>query len=612
MKKKILLNYLPPSETDMPSAALSIIKTFMQMQGYDTEIKYWNLLINKHLIESNDGYVETTQTRLLPFCYIISEKYNDKEALRRIKSNLQAIKPSWIINGTERYGEVLEETKETILDIFKSELDKIDVENILIFGISSKFYQWIPGTILAGEIKKRNPTAKIIIGGFESSFGATEIMEICPEIDYAVWGEGEYILLEVCKQLETGNNNFDSIARLVYRENGTIKVSSNARSKYLDFENYIYPDYSDFVTQSGTNPRKLPINSIRGCPWKRCKFCNYSHGYKYRERSPESIIEEINYMTNKYNSDYYVFVDNDIIGIDIKRFEKLLNLLIENNYKENNYPVLWGEFIVHKELTVEILKKLPLAGFSQVSAGYEAIADSILKKMDKSNGFANNILLIKGLQKAGVNCPVNLIKGIPNETENDVIESIENLHYLRFFYSNVKVPLNHILGFFNLKKEAKYFNMLTAEDKEKYFNNTITLNLPTGFIKDKFNLFGYNKPAVTNERFWNYLLKTENHYKNNSYTYTFELIDGKGYYYEYCKDIIINRILFYEHEYIDTLRFCSNVVCNFDGLHEFLKEKYNDISTERVKEILQNLKGAYLIYFNEELTNIVSIIDVKH
>ena len=45
-------------------------------------------------------------------------------------------------------------------------------------GISAKYSQWIPGIILAEEIKKVAPNIKIVVGGFGSEKEALEALGI--------------------------------------------------------------------------------------------------------------------------------------------------------------------------------------------------------------------------------------------------------------------------------------------------------------------------------------------------------------------------------------------------------------------------------------------------
>ena len=44
MNKKIVLNWLPPASTDMPSPAMTVLKGALQKAGFNCKILYWNIL----------------------------------------------------------------------------------------------------------------------------------------------------------------------------------------------------------------------------------------------------------------------------------------------------------------------------------------------------------------------------------------------------------------------------------------------------------------------------------------------------------------------------------------------------------------------------------------
>jgi len=45
--KKVLLNWLPPALVTHPSPSCSILKSFLQKNGYEVDVKYWNLVFKK-------------------------------------------------------------------------------------------------------------------------------------------------------------------------------------------------------------------------------------------------------------------------------------------------------------------------------------------------------------------------------------------------------------------------------------------------------------------------------------------------------------------------------------------------------------------------------------
>jgi radical SAM superfamily enzyme YgiQ (UPF0313 family) len=612
--KKILLNCLPPSDIYKPAASLSILKSFMVVNGYETEIKYWNFLFSDIF---NYSVTEDTEVRILPFIYILNEKENNFLGNQRLTYLMREIQPSFIELDKNYYSTFLEETKLQFLTKIEEELLKINFDEVLLFGISSKFHQWIPGIIISEIIKEKNPSVKIVVGGFGSKEAAVEAVNVCKYFDFAIWGEGEYPLLELSKQLDEGTNEFDNVPRLIYRKYDQIQKSLKISSMYLDFENYIFPDYSDFFKSFPENENKnqisLPINSMRACSWGKCKFCDFNHGYKYRERTPESIVNEIENNYESYGVCSFLFVDNEICGKN-NRLEKLLELLIDSRYKRDSSYKFWAEMIPSSSYDSKLIKKLAISGFNRIFLGSDAVSDTLLKKMNKSNNVSANIFFIKQALKNGITLMVNVIMGIHGETEDDVYESINNLHYLRFFFNFKDVEFFHQYGPLVITTMTKYYSEITKDEIKEYDNNTLTYLLPGRFSNkddNRFHLFRWGKSVLNNSRTWDIFKNIEYHYIKKKYSYkVFE--DRNIYYYkEYCNNEEINEIVFNEPEYWDTLVATNNIILTKENLLKELNKKYPSLKVERLETILQELKDSYLIYCNSELSNIVSVIDVE-
>lgn len=613
--KKVILSYLPPATIYYPSPALSILKSFLEQHNYTVEIKYWNFLLNSIITKTIDEEITEIESKLMPFYAAIADIYKDKEAKNKIFAYIHKTKPSYIIEGLEKFSEYFNEIKQEVYNILNTELNKIDFNNVLVFGISYKLLQLIPGVILAGLIKEKQPEIKIVIGGIGNKEIAIEVMEICPDFDFAIWGEGEYPLLELAEQLKENKKDFKNISRLIYRENNNIQESKAARSKYLDFQNYILPEYSEYIILKEQIEKKeyiyCPINSIRSCHWKKCNFCDYNSGYKYRERTPQSIVDEIDYMINAYGIRNFMFVDNDVVGTSIERFKQLLICIIDYKKRTNNKFYLWCEMIPHKDLNEEIIKYMYQAGFLEIFIGYEAITDTLLKKMNKSNDFAMNLFMVKSTLRNNIKIRTNLIKAIPDETKEDVLESINNLHYLRFFFHIYMHKLSHHKGNFTLHKDTGYYKRLNADNIKNYNTNPYSYYLPKKFLKQNTSLFGYYKGFTDNQNEWFAFNEAEQFYKENEFNYYFKSTKKGLVYKEYLNDKEIKSHLFNDQEYIDTLIFTNDSVCSFETLYNKISLKNKEIKKERVIEILSHLKSEYLLYYNSNMTRIVSIVDIN-
>jgi len=603
--KKILLNYLPPATVYYPSPSLSILKSFLEQNNYRTEVKYWNILLNSVMSGKIDEEITEYESKLMPFYALLA----DNETESKIEAYLYKTKPE-LVSQKKDIKEYIEEIKKKTLDIIDTELDKIDFNNILLFGISYKLLQLIPGIVLARKIKERSKDTIIVIGGIGHKKAAIEVMNICQYFDFAIWGEGEYPLLQLADKIKKGENSFDDIPRLIYRDCKEIKISQLEKSRYLDFNDYIFPDYSDYIKPNVEKKNLIfyPINSIRSCHWKKCKFCNYNSGYKYRERKPESIVAEIDFMHKKYGIESFMFVDNDLVGTSIERFVDLLDKLIEHKKEKGIEYYLWAEMIPHFDLTDEIIAKMIKADFKEIFVGYEAITDTLLKKMGKSNDFALNILMIKSAIKHGIKLKTNLIKGVPDETKKDVSDSIKNLHYLRFFFNGNKNNLNHYHGYFTLYREARYYKELSKDEINKYNTNPYYYYISSNLIiRNETELFGHLKAsAIDNIKEWKSFTAIESYYTKNNFRYKFYKKGNTIIYEEYKNDEIIQYFDFKEDEHIKVIQLTNNKVCSFSEI----EKEFPELKKEDLLQIIEDLKNASLIYVSMDMTRIISVIDV--
>ena len=612
--QQIILNYLPPADIYTPAASLSILKSFMLHNDFDTKVKYWNFLFNPILPLADEN--EETNEVILPFISILNDWYNNDIGNHR---SVELLKEKLINRGkedTKYFEERLDKSKKQIFEIIDRELNNFNIDNTLLFGFTSKFHQWIPAMVVSKAIKLKSPSAKIIIGGFGSKEAAMEAMKMNPHFDFATWGEGEYPLLELSKQLQNGTNDFDNVARLFYRKNSKITISTTNRSDYLDFHNYPFSNFDDYF-ENYPEPNKeykivIPINSSRACSWNKCKFCDYNSGYKFRVRSPENIIEEIEFIAKNYKSACFSFVDNDIF-IKQQHFEKLLDLMIESRNNHNYDYEFWAEMIPNENLTSALLKKMQTAGFSQVFIGYDGISDSLLSKMAKSNNFSNNLFFVKFALKYDIDPLVNIIIGLLNENEYDIQESEDNLHFLRFFYNQKETTLYHDYVTLVVSRMSKYFAMLSNEEKEEYNINNITYLLPEQFSnhKDRFNLFSWQKPIITLADKWKELQEKEKVYIENSFSYKISLNNSVYNYKEYRNNDLIVDFDFTDTAYWTVLSFANDRVIKFEDLLIKINHQQPELSSEKLLTILKKLKAMHLIYCNRDFDNVISVIDVE-
>jgi hypothetical protein len=607
---KILLNCLPPADIHTPSISLSILKKFTNENGIETDIKYWNFMLSPMLKYSDS---EDTEVRLLPILSILNDRNNSIKGNKRILSFLQKLQPKYKTYGPDYYAEFLQKAKADILTTIENELNNIDFSTIKIFGISAKYNQWIPGILLAELVKKVAPSVHVLVGGFGNAKVAQESMQICPYFDMATWGEGEYPLLLLHEELGKNTPDYSAVPRLLYRYAGDLKKSLSNRSKYLDFENYLFPDYTDFI-RNYPHPNELdqvsiPINTIRSCHWSKCKFCDFNEGYKIRMRSPECVVKEIEYINHEHGLSTFSFVDSDTFG-NAEHFNKLLDLIIELKLKTGEDYVFWAEIIPNPQFTTRMFERMVIAGFKNIFIGYDGLSDAALRKMNKSNSFSDNLFFVKHSIKNGIDPYVNVIKYLPYETEEDIQECIENLHYTRFFYHDPVVSFSHNYVNLVLSAMSKYYRLLSEEERLSYDFDIMTYLLPDFFPnnENRFYLFRYEKNIPANRQEWDNLVEIEKYYKDNCFSYKVQENQGIIYYTEYCNDEEIANHVFSEPEYSAVLEATQQQVLTFENLFDEVTKSGIHHSKERLIKVLSHLKKEHIIYCNDDFSNVVSLL----
>ncbi|MCE5336698.1 MAG: B12-binding domain-containing radical SAM protein [Desulfobacteraceae bacterium] len=603
---KVLLNALPPARIDTPSAALSLLKGFLLHHGIQARVIYWNMLLDR-LLPVFERNTNTIHFDLLPYLYWIAERHDDPIAQSKANAVIKAQLPIHDLRNDD--SDFLGKTRGLLDSIISDELSGHAHDGPVLFGISCKYEQWIPGIVLASYVKERFPEAKIVLGGLRNRDKAESIMRTCGLFDFAIWGEGEYPLLELCRCLDGRPEDMASVPRLVFRKDGALLSSDTETGRFFDMNSGIFPDYDDYLQYPLPPDRKdipviFPLESSRGCTWNACRFCVYGEGYVNRKKDPGALKKEIRHLIDRYGARYFSFMDNDIVANDPARLEAMLDDLIA--FKESNNIELFAE-VVHKRLTADTLEKFPRAGLGQIHFGYEALSDSLLAKMRKRTNFADNLFMVKFARKYGIKLPsANIICGAIGETDRDILESIDNLHFLRFYCD--KTLFYHRLIPLRLAKHSPFYDMTAGEDLARWEENTIFHLMPEKLMEgiDRFSLFDFS----TRPNFlWDLFARMNDFYYDHTYGYEISRENDAAVYREFFDGKLLIELAINEPAYF-ILRTTDSRIMNLNSLVEAVREEFgSEVDETTVRAALDSLRNRHLVYCDEDYGGIVSVID---
>jgi radical SAM superfamily enzyme YgiQ (UPF0313 family) len=610
---KLLLNCLPPTDVKWASPALSILKGFMEANGFKTEVHYWNISLHDFLKEySNNSALFDNEEFLpiFPFLNYIACDCEDDNLRNKITHHYWAIFPFLINDNTSTFVDFFKENATCLEILIKKQLENLHINECLLFGVSAKLFQLIPANVITKIVKSVSPNIKTVIGGIGTKEEAIAIMDNFPWYDFAIWGEGEYPLLGLYESVLSKDwNNLLNVPNLIFRDGTDLKISVSTKKYFLDLNDSILPDYSDFFIQNNISKNEsilIPIEGSRGCHWRKCKFCFLNDGYKYRQKNVNNIIQEIKKNIELYGIKNCLFLDNDIIGNNMDNFVCFLDSLIDLRRTHEDLKISGAE-IITKHINSHVIKKMILAGIHRVQVGYESTSDVLLQKISKKNSFASNLLFIKWAKYYGIGVHgLNVLRGLLEETDENIMEATDNLHFLRFF----KIEQN--ISGLAIGSSSRYFKEINQNNKlEEWSVNQYADLLPNTYFneKDRFKLFFYTNKAYNN--LWCLFEEINKHYYNNLYEYSIienmEIIS----YIEMYNGTVINEIEFNNIVHWNVLKICNDEVKSITEILLELKKNNIDILKDELVAIIIDLKKSFLLFANIDFSEVVSVINTN-
>lgn len=281
--------------------------------------------------------------------------------------------------------------------------------------------------VLARRLKELKPQMPIIGGGPEITRikrivvdgirGFSEVnREGLSAFDVLFDGEGEISLLEAVSLYKQGKDfhTVDGACRI----NGSEIIANRPRSLIEDLDILGPPDFSDFELEDYLTKR-LPIVTSRGCI-NRCTFCADSPLWKrYRHRSPEKVVEEMEFMVKDYKIFDFEVVDSTFNG-DIRRLERICDLIISSKLN-----IQWSAKAAFKEeMNSGLLRKMKRAGCNSLAYGVESGSSRVLKDMRKPTDLKIAKRIIRETRRAGIEPNCFFIIGYPTETEEDFRQTL--------------------------------------------------------------------------------------------------------------------------------------------------------------------------------------------
>jgi anaerobic magnesium-protoporphyrin IX monomethyl ester cyclase len=171
----------------------------------------------------------------------------------------------------------------------------------------------------------------------------------------------------------------------------------------------------------------LPMLGSRGCPYT-CNYCPYLVNSKYRVRTPESIVDEIRYLTANYGIRGIAFRDPNLT-FDKERAWKFSELLLQHNL-----DIRWGMEARTDRLDPELVDLLFRSGLRSIEVGIESSNHKmLLDNKRKAIAKSHQEMIIEHCHKLGIRVIANYTFGLPNDTAEGIRDTIRYAKKLNTF-----------------------------------------------------------------------------------------------------------------------------------------------------------------------------------
>jgi len=294
--------------------------------------------------------------------------------------------------------------------------------------------------MLAKRIKEINKDIKIVFGGPQATLTANATLEAFPWIDVIGLGEGESSIEYIMENL-LENKEFSDELGVAYLKEGKV-VNNGLPALIEDLDQLPLLDYSYFELDDKS---EINIEAGRGCPFG-CTFCSTKSFWqrKFRLKSSRRIVDEVKRIKENYDFKTYSFT-HDLFTANKRKVLELCDLLIEENL-----GIYWACSSRVDTLDEEMIAKMAESGCKTVFLGIETGSKRMQKLLKKNLDISKVYDVVDLLIKYEIDYKLSFIYGFPNETEEDVRDTLNLIDKLsRKNLSLNNVLLLHRLAFFS-------------------------------------------------------------------------------------------------------------------------------------------------------------------
>lgn len=312
-----------------------------------------------------------------------------------------------------------------IFDMRVENVDHLKIGEPLFVGISSMSGPQIRfGLDFAKKVKQDNPEIPIVWGGVHPTL-LPEQTARSGYVDIVVRGEGELTSLQLTQHISS-EKSLEKVKGITYEKQGKIKTNPPAEPVDLDSLPIDLPyDLLKLEEYPTLKAGRLHIQTSRGCPG-RCGFCYNTifNQQKWRGKSPNRVLEEIEFLLEKFPNVNVIDPVDDNFFVDKKRVEDICKGLLERKIHVKWRANCRFDYLANYDK--EFISLLERSGCVELDFGGESGSKRLQSLVTKDVTYEQMFKALKNLRTHAPNIEpfISWLSGLPSETSQDVNETL--------------------------------------------------------------------------------------------------------------------------------------------------------------------------------------------
>ncbi len=232
-------------------------------------------------------------------------------------------------------------------------------------------------------------------------------------------GEYDLTIEDLVRCMESGGS-LDQVPGISWKDGDQVRRNPD-RPLITDLDALPYPLREGLPMNRYTDPscKKFPNVSIltsRGCPYQ-CIFCLEStvffHSPSFRPRNPEKVVDEMEYVIEKYGAQE-VYFDDSSFTASIKHARAVAQAIIDRGLK-----TCWS-CMADARVDYDTLKLLRDSGCIGLKFGVETADPDIMRRINKKLDLKRVRQFAADCRKLGLYTHGTFMFGLPGETRESI------------------------------------------------------------------------------------------------------------------------------------------------------------------------------------------------